>query len=259
MELSCPFCHQPLQMDHHHAWCDHGHTFDRSKQGYFNLVRRYHASSGDDRDMVNKRIQFLNQGHYDFLVETIKSMIEPLSVHSMVDIACGPGYYLSQFMVETKYGLDLSKSAIQYAAKHDPTSQYLIANGFELPFINGSIDLVTVIFAPYSIEEIQRILKPGGYFIRVSPGAMHLFEIKQLLYPKVYVNRYKPIEDPNMKVVQSLVIAKQVKMDGQTMASCFDMTPYRYKTNKMAVEQLIMAPPTTVTIEFHVDLVTKGH
>lgn len=207
--------------------------------------------------MVNKRIMFLNQGYYDFLVETIKDMIQSIPNHTLLDIACGPGYYLSKFNGETKYGIDLSKSAIAYAAKHDPTSQYIIANGFDLPFLNESADIVTVIFAPYNLEEINRVLKKHGHFIRVSPGAMHLFEIKQLLYPKVYVNRYKPIDDSRFKVVKPLVIANKAIMDGNTMASCFEMTPYRYKTDKNAMEKLLTSNPIDVTIEFHVDLCIK--
>ena len=257
MELRCPICQQPLYTDHDHAWCNHGHRFDRSKQGYFNLLKHGKRFSGDDKDMVETRIRFLDHGYYDFLIETINVLVKPYSSNTILDIACGPGYYLKRCDGRSKYGLDLSKPAIAYAAKHDPTSQYLIANGFDLPFMDRTIDLVTVIFAPYSLDEIFRVLKTNGIFIRVSPAPMHLFEIKQLLYPTVYVNHYKPIDHSHLTLVKTMMIADRSLMDGPTMENCFAMTPYRYKTDPNAIKLLASAHKKMVTMEFYIDVMIK--
>ena len=257
MELKCPICQKPLYRDQNHAWCDHHHCFDRSKQGYFNLLRHSKKQSGDDRAMVQTRIDFLNQGYYDFLVETINTLIQTKKRDTILDIACGPGYYLKRLDGLTKYGLDLSKSAIAYAAKQDPTSQYLIANGFDLPFMDQTMDVVTVIFAPYSLDEIERVLKTDGIFIRVSPGPMHLFEIKQLLYPMVYVNRYKPVSDPRFSLEKTMLIGRYASMDGSTMATCFAMTPYRYTSKVDAMNTLTNSQPIGVNCEFYVDVLVK--
>ena len=52
---ACPVCRGPLGLADRELWCDNGHRFDRSREGFVNLLRVGHSRKaviGDDADMV---------------------------------------------------------------------------------------------------------------------------------------------------------------------------------------------------------------
>jgi hypothetical protein len=78
--LTCPVCHKPLTVGPTVANCAKSHTFDRAREGYFNLLLANQKGSnnpGDDRDSVTARREFLAEGHYNFLAETIDRIAVP--------------------------------------------------------------------------------------------------------------------------------------------------------------------------------------
>lgn len=257
MILKCPYCNNPLTLVNKSYVCDNHHSFDLAKQGYLHLDTNHKSNKGDDAFMVNQRINFLNDGFYDFLVDKLQSIMDRYHVTTLLDYACGPGYYCSKFNVTEKIGIDLSKSAIKYAAAHDKSSMYLVANGFHLPFYDNTFDCITIVFAPLSYDEFYRLLKPNGIVIIVSPASDHLFEIKQALYEKPYLNKPFEVSDPRFKVVDTITVSQQKIMNTAQLNACFDMTPYRYKTSKQALEKLQSIDQLNVTTSFTITLLKR--
>lgn len=57
-----------------------------------------------------------------------------------------------------------------------------MASVYHLPVADRSADLLLNCFSPLALDEFRRVLRPGGGFLYVVPGAKHLWELKQVLY-----------------------------------------------------------------------------
>lgn len=115
--LACPICQNVLSPNPKlpvQFRCEQGHSFDRARQGYLNLLVAQHKKSknpGDSADMVAARQAFLDAGYYeaisDFVCHHTRRTLNEnkiTSEHSGVyiaDVGCGEGYYshrLSQYL-----------------------------------------------------------------------------------------------------------------------------------------------------------------
>lgn len=94
---------------------------------------------------------------------------------TVLDVGCGAGF-LSNYLALQGHevtGIDISSSSLEVAKLHDKTARvkYLYGNAYELPFDNGSFDVVCAmdilehIDKPFRlIQEASRVLRPGGLF-----------------------------------------------------------------------------------------------
>src|SRR5262245_41850870 len=74
-------------------------------------------------------------------------------------------------------GLDISKDAVRYAARHWPTLAFAVADLWgEWPVHDAAADLVVSIFAPKNFPEMARVLRHGGWLALAYPGPEHLIE-----------------------------------------------------------------------------------
>ncbi|MBU0580168.1 MAG: class I SAM-dependent methyltransferase [Candidatus Margulisbacteria bacterium] len=102
----------------------------------------------------------------------------------VLDMGCSSGVLLSKIKgVTEKYGIDLSRKAIQKAQKRDPSSNFFVADVCHTLFPNNyfdfvySLEVLEHILDPSSmLKEIKRILKPGGYGYIQTPN----YPIKRL-------------------------------------------------------------------------------
>jgi len=97
----------------------------------------------------------------------------------ILDVGCGTGgmlIFLKQF--GKVWGIDLSKEALNYCRKRG-LKNILQASVEKIPFPDKSFDLVTSFDVLYhqwikndlfAIREINRVLKPGGYFLVRVPA-----------------------------------------------------------------------------------------
>ena len=97
MEFSCPVCGLPLKDGAiKQKICPRGHSFDRAKEGYINLLVGGKAGNhGDNREMVDARRSFLALGHYRPLAERIKEHALAATPKGgvVLDLGAGEGYY----------------------------------------------------------------------------------------------------------------------------------------------------------------------
>ena len=96
----------------------------------------------------------------------------------VVDLACGSGP-MSRELAQpgrTVIGLDLSEHELALAVDRGP-GPWVRADGLRLPFRDGSVDVVTssmglVVMQPLSdvLEEVARVLRPGGVLAGIAPA-----------------------------------------------------------------------------------------
>jgi len=249
MKLLCPICGKPLEQNEHSAVCENRHAFDYARSGYLNLLVSQKAAHGDDAAMVRARTSFLEKGFYAFLKEELSAEAQREPVHSAVDLGCGEGTYTIALPGEERFGVDLSKDALKHAAKADPLTQYLLASIFHLPLADASMDLAVTCFAPAAVDEIERVLKPGGRFLYVTPGPDHLIELKRVLYPHPYQNEVKQL-DTAMALASQTVISQRFAADAEDLSNLFRMTPYAWKTGREGTEKLHKVASLEITAQF---------
>ncbi len=254
MNIQCPICKKNLVYNDHSVVCENHHSFDLAKSGYLNLYRSNKKDHGDNKEMVKARTAFLESDAYRFLKDRLVSVIgEP---DTFVDLACGEGYYTKDIRAKEKYGIDLSKDALIHASKQDKSTSYLLASIFDLPFEQESADVVLTCFAPFAKEEIERVLKPGGRFVFVTPGEDHLFEMKEVLYENPYHNVIKEL-DTSMQLIHQECITEKSVLSTPQLLSLFQMTPYAYKTGIGGLEKLQQKTSLEMTKQFIIRIYQK--
>jgi SAM-dependent methyltransferase len=100
------------------------------------------------------------------------------SADVVVDLACGSGPMSRELARpgRTVVGLDLSEHELALAAEGGP-GPWVRGDALALPFRDGSVDVVTssmglVVVQPLTevLEEVARILRPGGVLAAISPA-----------------------------------------------------------------------------------------
>lgn len=248
----CPVCQNTLietaQDKARTLRCEQGHSFDRHKKGYVNLLLAHNKRSkqpGDDVAMVAGRRAFLNAGYYQTLVQSIANIIEQHSVSTVLDAGCGEGYYLNhilQYLPELNtYGFDISKPAIQ-AASHYKQCEWAVASSARMPYADASFDLVLSVFSRVESEEFHRVLKPRGLVLFVAPGAEHLLALRQLVYTDIRdykVEKHQAYFNKDFELLdtQSLQVPLLLT-ENQQIKNLLSMTPHGQRITKDAEARL---------------------
>ncbi|MCR5457017.1 MAG: methyltransferase domain-containing protein [Clostridiales bacterium] len=269
--FTCPVCKELLFQSGNSMKCCNNHSFDISRRGYVNLLLSNTTSNhGDDKNMVIARRDFLNLGYYSKLAETISdTIVEYASDRSnILDIGCGEGYYTS--LVKEKLnscgnsslisGIDISKTALDYACRRNNTISYAVASAFALPLADNAVDIVLNIFAPHEISEISRVLKDNGYFVIVLPQKRHLWELKELVYDNPYENE-SPIPDFNgFSLVQDTNVQYKIDLkNNKEILDLFSMTPYLYTTKPEDMEKMKAVDHMQLTADFRIAVLQKNN
>lgn len=257
----CPKCKEALQQIDHSYECRNHHCFDIAKQGYVHLLLGNKKMTGDNQEMVVARTRFLEHGAYAFLRERIIALLQTMAPVTMVDAGCGEGYYTNEIKRQLPncevYGFDLSKFALRQGAKAKQGVHYAVASVADLPIIDQGADVILSIFAPIYIEEIRRICKTNGYFLKVGPGPKHLWEMKEILYEQVYENETSTSYE-GMKLIHQECIEKRADIQGkEDIAALFSMTPYAYRSPKQGKERLLALDALTTLLQFQLEIWQK--
>ena len=262
--FACPLCGEKLAIDEQVYRCTSGHCFDKAKEGYVNLLpaNRQHASApGDDKDMVKARTAFLDSGRYTPLKEALCALAAKYAGErtALLDAGCGEGYYtegLSRVIAEKggrTGGADLSKAAVKKAAKRCREAEIAVASVYHLPLADGSVDMVTDCFSPLAKEEYRRVLKDGGHFLYVVPGARHLWEMKEVLYEQPYENEVREEAYEGFRLQETVPLSFGIHLEKtEEIMALFRMTPYAWKTPKEGVERLAEQKELGLLAEFRI-------
>lgn len=279
--LRCPVCGRVLEEDGRGARCAVGHTFDRAREGYLNLLRSSKAGdrTGDPKAAARSRRDFLDRGYYRPLRDELVRLVGRLAAEksdgttneadveapgddptraarsplALLDICCGEGYYTSALGAVAgvdAYGFDLSKEMVRLAAKRGGASCF-VANMKAIPVADGSFDVATHLFAPFMEREFARVLKPGGVLFTVIPGERHLFGLKEAVYDTPYLNDERLPQTAELELVARHRVAADIVLETSAdIEAVFQMTPYYYRTSERDRAKLAGLTELATPIEF---------
>ena len=151
------------------------------------------------------------------------------------------------------------RSILRLAAKREKYVELAVASCFHLPFADEAADLLLDCFSPLAIDEFRRVLKPGGHFLYVVPGAKHLWELKQVLYDRPYPNEEKetPYEGFSYEAIIPVDFTLHLEPPRRISASLFQMTPYCWKTPRAGVERMEQLETLNCQASFHIHVFQK--
>ncbi len=156
-------------------------------------MRRYYNESREYLDAMQSHDDAYFGDYLDWVAQHIRDLVGNQGV--LVDIGCGGGattHAFSQRLPEFRCtGLDISEPAIEHAGQHysEKNLSYQCADCYSLPFEDASVDAVTsrdviehLPDVPRALNEMMRILRPGGILLIRSPHHRSpLFAFQDLL------------------------------------------------------------------------------
>ena len=126
----------------------------------------------------------------------IRNRIKTKNTH--LDIGCGPGTFISLLRNKLSIGIDISSKQINYAKKkYEKKNKKFLLFKKKIPSKNNYFDSVSVIelieHLPDKsifklIDEIHRVLKPGGKIYITTPNYLSLWPIIE-----IFVNKFSNI------------------------------------------------------------------
>ncbi len=266
--LICPLCQQPLEAHERSVRCANGHSFDRAKQGYLNLLPVQHKNSrepGDNGAMVEARRRFLDGGYYAPLAQRLAELAAARQPQCWLDIGCGEGYYTAQIAAAlpaaSGYALDISRDAVKNTCKRAPQLNSVVASMARVPLADASCQLLASVFSPLDWSEARRLLTAGGGLLRMGPCENHLLELRQQLYDQVRdydEEKHLSLIPHGMQLAHSETLSFKLSLhSAEARADLLAMTPHGWRASAERREAVI-ANPCQTTVAIRYDWIVKG-
>lgn len=261
MFFVCPKCMEKLNIYDSFAKCAEGHTYDKSRFGYYNLLLSDKGGvHGDNAEMVLSRRKFLSAGFYEPLAERIAKTCAALLPKggTVLDAGCGEGYYTERVFREISHlpitrvaAFDISKEAAKRTARRIPEADVAVASTYRMPVPDGAADLLLNVFSPIAIEETSRVIAGGGYFVMVIPAEEHLFGLKRAVYETPYKNTVDDTAISGFELVSKEELKYPIKLTSvDDIKSLFMMTPYAYRTRPADREKIFSLEELQTDVHF---------
>jgi 23S rRNA (guanine745-N1)-methyltransferase len=251
--------------------CPRGHSFDRAKEGYVNLLPVADKASrdpGDSKDMVAARQRFLNTGAYAAIAASVAEIViehietaDHAKPFTILDAGCGEGYYLQALAVSLAAhpttqavrmaGIDVSKWAVRAAAKRRLPVAWLVASNRRPPLPPASVDLILCLFGFPLWAGFASVQGPRGRVLLVDPGPDHLLELRRIIYPEVRVSERTPLlaTDGYALASERRVQATAHLPSPEVIADLLSMTPHAHRASADGRIALAAMPRLDVTID----------
>ncbi len=266
--LTCPHDGMSLAPRGDSLVCASGHSFDRAREGYVNLLPVQDKASldpGDTKQMVAARRHFLETGAYAPIADAVSALtialISKTTDVTILDAGCGEGYYLQALAIALSAhaspatvrlaGIDISKWAVRAAAKRNVAATWVVASNRRPPLPDASADLILCLFGFPIWSGFAAIQPPGGHVLLVDPGPNHLLELRAIIYPEVRVSNGAPTvaTDAYTLVSESRHLSVAHVASPALIADLLSMTPHAHRASLAGRSALVARTHLEVTID----------
>ncbi len=269
--LACPHGESELAPIAGGLICPAGHRFDLARQGYVNLLLGPAPAAADTPEMVAAREVIQSAGHQDVLTEALIRAASRLGVPPsglVVDLGSGTGHHLAAVVEHTGaaagLALDVSKYAARRAARVHPRVGAVVCDVWQrLPVRDATASLVLDVFAPRHVEEIARILAPGGALVVATPTSRHLTPlVERLGLLRVGADKLERL-DRELAAIAQLdareVVEEPVMLDRAATRAMVAMGPSAHHLDVHDLDAAIarLPEPVEVTISVTVSSYTR--
>lgn len=152
-------------------------VINKIQHGFSRAARQYDRFSGLHRDIADK---------------LLAGVLQEAAPSAVLDVGCGTGYLTGkikeQFAQAKVVGLDFAQGMLEVARQKNSDVYWVLADGNNLPFPNGSFDVLTSNTAYQWAEELSRVyseawrvLAPKGIFACTIFGHNTCYELFQSL------------------------------------------------------------------------------
>jgi len=262
-ELRCTVrdCGNVLRLENRSLKCESGHSFDRAKEGYWNLTQpqdKKSSNPGDSDDAVLARHRWLERGYATGLVDALGPWTSDSAASDRVlDLGCGEGTFGAALFPGKKHfcGIDLSRKAIKLAARRWPESTWVLANADRtLPIADNSIASVMSLFGRRPASEIARILASDGTCIVAIPAEDDLIELREEVQETgIRRSRWEAVVDEmksvGLELSQRKRWSQQIQLQPEEIADALAMTYRAVRRSQSAKLDSITAQAVTLSAE----------
>ena len=267
--MRCPQCGGPLTLDGAQSLvCANRHTFDLSSRGYVNLApghdqqaEKYTAALFDSRARV------FADGFYTPVADALATAVAarlPASGGApaplVLDVGCGEGYYAralaARLPAATVAGVDLSRDAVQAAARQAPAQNWFVGDLTRLPFATGAAAALVDVLTPADYREFSRVLAPEGLLYKVIPADDYLTEIRQAVADKLTGEPFRNARvvahlQDNAQVLERIAVRRTMPVTPSQAQDFLRMTPMTFGLPTEALAGITL-PQITVAMELFV-------
>ncbi len=269
--LACPVCGADLTIGAVAAACLNGHSFDRARSGYLNLLlsnRKQSAEPGDSVDMMQSRRAFLQGGFYDAMAtaanRAVTGILADRTAGHVADLGCGEGFFTARLQqvlqsgdaAHSCYGVDISRPGIKMATAYTRDVNWMVASLHRSPFRARSLDVALSIFAPIDAADVRRIVRDDGALVTVTPGPDHLDALRAMIYTAVKPHPETPAlmaGDTLFERASSTRVRYPIQLEpADQIRHLLAMTPYYWNINRATRSRVEALSRLELTVDAYV-------
>src|SRR3989344_583834 len=183
-----------------------------------------------------------------YTIPRVVALVNKYSRGRVLDVGCGTGAYFKYFKGNEIYGIDLEDRYFKLVDKNKYKAKKIVlkkADMRKIPFKDKSFDFVlSVLVLEYmktnkelklAVEELKRVLAPGGTLIVVTPHKNSFTDFVRNQIISKYLSKSR--EDPNF-VMGVARKSEDLERLGFKTKGCLGWVSYKALNNKVLADLL---------------------
>lgn len=184
----------------------------------------------------------------------------------LLDTGCGEGSQLVHLCDKLRsngyksvagVGIDIAKEGILTAAKNYPGNIWAVADLANAPFKDDQFDIILNILSPSNYAEFARLVKPGGFLIKVVPQRGYLKELREAFFGETDKQTYSNEDtvtrfQENFHLADHLRVHYKKKLDPLAISSLLEMTPLTWNVSEEEIQSFVANHTDEVTVDLDI-------